>query len=59
MFPNIIFSLIVSFVDCLNNTSSNITCIYNNQTFTENQYTWIVDQDAQCYCKNGTWVDCD
>jgi hypothetical protein len=43
--------------------SKNITCFndcfYNNTKFYQGQYTWIVEEDAQCYCNNGTWIDCD
>jgi hypothetical protein len=34
-------------------------CTYNNTEYFQGQYTWISEEDAQCYCNNGTWTDCD
>ncbi len=34
-------------------------CFYKNTQYYQGQYTWIVEEDGQCYCNNGTWVNCD
>jgi hypothetical protein len=55
--------LIILFIYSLIINSKNITCFndcfYNNTQFYQGQYTWVVEEDAQCYCNNGTWTECD
>ena len=53
----IILLYLIAIVNSLNVT--NTTCIYNNITYTENQSSWIIEEDAECYCINSTWTYCD
>ena len=48
---------LIAIVNSLNVT--NTTCLYNNITYTENQSSWIIEEDAECYCINSTWTYCD
>jgi hypothetical protein len=51
---------LIAIVNSLNVTNvTNTTCIYNNITYTENQSSWIIEEDAECYCINSTWTYCD
>ena len=43
-----------------NKTTYNVTdCWHNEHLYHDTQIEWIQEEDCNCVCHNGSWVECD